>query len=71
MNPFVRFEYVESSSCSQPITLGINGAVHFSMAKKTWLEQLDELLADNIKDPNLTNADLAEKLLMSKRAFYR
>ncbi|MFK7933901.1 MAG: helix-turn-helix transcriptional regulator, partial [Saprospiraceae bacterium] len=55
----------------KPITLGINGAVHFSMAKKTWLEKLNELLVDNIKDPNLTNADLAEQLLMSERAFYR
>lgn len=41
------------------------------MTQSTWLHTLNQLLLKNIKSNTFTNADLAEQMYMSERAFYR
>ncbi len=40
-------------------------------ALHNWLEQFNELLLENLSDPNLTNEEIAKKLEISPRKLYR
>lgn len=43
----------------------------FTALTNSWTKTLNQLLLENLEEPELTNSTLAHRMYMSERAFYR